>query len=54
MAVFLTIFWFDRLETSTSGAESSKRSQREESLRHIICNYLRFKCNILRKHHCTL
>jgi len=25
--VFLTIFWFDRLKTSTSGAESSKPTQ---------------------------
>ena len=38
-------FLFDRLETSTIGAESSERTQREESSRHNIWTYLR-----LRKH----
>jgi len=31
--VFLTIFLFDWLETSTSGPERSKRTQRSESCR---------------------
>jgi len=41
--VFRRFLWFDRFETSTSGAESSKRTQRDESSRHNIWNYLCFK-----------
>ena len=52
--VFLMIFGFDRLKASTSGAESSKRTQLAESCRHFICNYLRFICKFLRKLYCTL
>ena len=43
----LTFFiLFDKLETSTSGAESSKRTKHVESSQHnnYIWNYLRFKC----------
>jgi len=53
--VFLTIFWFDRLQTSTSRDEISKRTQRSESSwRHFIWNYLRVKFKFLRKHYCAL
>jgi len=38
--VFLPGFLFDRLQMSTSGAESSKRTQRAEFCRHIICKFL--------------
>ena len=48
--VFLMIFLFNRLETSTSGGESSKQTQGSESCRYYIWNYLRFKCKFLRKH----
>jgi len=44
--VFWWFFWFDSFETSTSRAESSKRTQRKESSRHNIWNYLRFKKKI--------
>jgi len=49
--VFLMNFWFDRLKTSTSRAESSKRTQRSESCRHFIWIYLRFKFIFQRKHY---
>ena len=40
--ILLKIFWFDRLEMSTSAAENSKRTPCDESSRLNIRNYLCF------------
>ena len=51
-----TIFLFDRHKTSTSVAESSKRTQRKESSQHKlyflrnINAHIRFLCHNAKKH----